>query len=164
MADTYSFDVTSTIEMPEVDNAVNQARKEVAQRYDLKTAKAEIELEKDEIRIVSSDEYSVKVVVDVLQSKFVRRGITLKALSYADIEPAGGGRARQKITVQHGIQTDKAREIVKLIKDAKLKVQAQIQDEQVRVSGKKRDDLQQVIQLLKQHDFDLPLQFSNFRD
>lgn len=159
-----SFDVVSEVDTQEVDNAVNQTRKEVAQRYDLKTANAEIELEKDEIRIVSSDEYSVKAVVDVLQSKFVRRGISLKALSYGDIEPAGGGRARQKITVQRGIQTDKAREIVKLIKDAKLKVQAQIQDEQVRVSGKKRDDLQQVIQLLKQHDFDLPLQFSNFRD
>jgi uncharacterized protein YajQ (UPF0234 family) len=159
-----SFDVVSEVDRQEVDNAVNQARKEVAQRYDLKSAQAEIELEEDEIRIVSSDEYSVKVVVDVLQSKFVRRGISLKALSYGDIEPAGGGRARQKITVQQGIQTDKARAIVKAIKDAKLKVQAQIQDEQVRVTGKKRDDLQQVIQLLKQQDFSLPLQFSNFRD
>jgi uncharacterized protein YajQ (UPF0234 family) len=154
----------SEVDKQEVDNAVNQARKEVAQRYDLKTANAQIELEKDEIRIASSDEYTVKVVVDVLQSKFVRRGISLKALSYGEIEPAGGGRARQKITVQQGIQTEKARAIVKAIKDAKLKVQAQIQDDQVRVTGKKRDDLQQVIQLLKQQDFDLPLQFSNFRD
>lgn len=159
-----SFDVVSEVDRQEVDNAVNQARKEVAQRYDLKSANAEIELEKDEIRIAASDEYTVKVVVDVLQTKFVRRGISLKALSYAEIEPAGGGRAKQKITVQQGIQTDKAREIVKLIKDAKLKVQVQIQNDQVRVSGKKRDDLQQVIQLLKQHDFDLPLQFSNFRE
>jgi uncharacterized protein YajQ (UPF0234 family) len=159
-----SFDVVSEVDRQEVDNAVNQTRKEVAQRYDLKSANAEIELEKDEIRITASDEYTVKVVVDVLQSKFVRRAISLKALSYADIEPAGGGRAKQKITVQQGIQTEKAREIVKLIKDRKLKVQAQIQNDQVRVSGKKRDDLQQVIQLLKQHDFDLPLQFSNFRD
>lgn len=159
-----SFDVVSEVDRQEVDNAVNQTRKEVAQRYDLKSANAEIELEKDEIRIASSDEYTVKVVVDVLQSKFVRRGISLKALSYADIEPAGGGRAKQKITVQQGIQTEKAREIVKAIKDSKLKVQVQIQNDQVRVSGKKRDDLQQVIQLLKQQDFDLPLQFSNFRD
>lgn len=159
-----SFDVVSEVDRQEVDNAVNQTRKEVAQRYDLKSANAEIELEKDEIRIVSSDEYTVKAVVDVLQSKFVRRGISLKALSYGEIEPAGGGRARQKITVQQGIQTEKARAIVKAIKDAKLKVQAQIQNDQVRVTGKKRDDLQQVIQLLKQQDFELPLQFSNFRD
>lgn len=159
-----SFDVVSEVDRQEVDNAVNQARKEVAQRYDLKSANAEIELEKDEIRIVASDEYTVKVVVDVLQSKFVRRGISLKALSYADIEQAAAGRAKQKITVQQGIQTEKAREIVKAIKDAKLKVQAQIQNDQVRVSGKKRDDLQQAIQLLKQQDFDLPLQFTNFRE
>lgn len=159
-----SFDVVSEVDRQEVDNAVNQARKEVAQRYDLKAANAEIELEKDEIRIGSSDEYTVKVVVDVLQSKFVRRGISLKALSYGEIEAAGGGRAKQKITVQQGIQTEKAREIVKVIKDSKLKVQAQIQNDQVRISGKKRDDLQQVIQLLKQQDFDLPLQFTNFRD
>jgi uncharacterized protein YajQ (UPF0234 family) len=159
-----SFDVVSEVDRQEVDNAVNQTRKEVAQRYDLKSANAQIELEKDEIRVVSSDEYTVKAVVDVLQSKFVRRGISLKALSYGEIEAAGGGRARQKITVQQGIQTEKARAIVKAIKDAKFKVQAQIQDNQVRVSGKKRDDLQQVIQLLKQQEFDLPLQFSNFRD
>lgn len=159
-----SFDVVSEVDRQEVDNAVNQTRKEVAQRYDLKNANTEIELEEDEIRIVSNDEYTVKVVVDVLQSRFVRRGISLKALSYADIEPAGGGRAKQKITVQQGIQTEKAKEIVKLIKDSKVRVQAQIQSDQVRVSGKKRDDLQEVIQLLKQHDFDLPLQFSNFRD
>jgi uncharacterized protein YajQ (UPF0234 family) len=99
-----------------------------------------------------------------LQSKVARRGISLKALSYAEVEPAAGGRAKQKITVQQGIQTEKAREIVKLIKDSKLKVQAQIQSDQVRVSGKKRDDLQAAIQLLKQHDFDLPLQFINYRD
>lgn len=159
-----SFDVVSEVDNQEVDNAVNQARKEVGQRYDLKAANADIELEKNEIRITSSDEYTVKVVVDVLQSKFVRRGISLKALSYADIEPAAGGRAKQKITVQQGIQTEKAREIVKAIKDSKIRVQAQIQNDQVRVSGKKRDDLQQVIQLLKQQDFDLPLQFTNFRE
>jgi uncharacterized protein YajQ (UPF0234 family) len=159
-----TFDVVSQVDRQEVDNAVNQARKEVAQRYDLKHAQAEIELEKDEIRIVSKDEYTVKAVLDVLQSKVARRGISLKALSYAEVEPAAGGRAKQKITVQQGIQTEKAREIVKLIKDSKLKVQAQIQSDQVRVSGKKRDDLQAAIQLLKQHDFDLPLQFINYRD
>src|SRR5512139_2952988 len=159
-----SFDVVSEVDRQEVDNAVNQTRKEVAQRYDLKSANAEIELEKDEIRIVSSDEYTVKAVVDVLESKFVRRGISLKALTYGEIEPAGGGRARQKITVQQGIQTEKARAIVKAIKDAKLKVQAQIQNDQVRVTGKKRDDLQEAIALLRKSEIEIPLDYTNFRD
>ena len=159
-----SFDVVSQVDRQEVDNAVNQARKEVSQRYDLKNSRSEIELEKDEIRIVSSDEYHLKVVVDVLQSKLVRRNVSLKALVYEKIEPAAGGRARQKITVQQGIPIEQAREIVKLIKDAKLKVQAQIQADQVRVSGKKRDDLQAVIQLLKAQELSLPLQFVNYRD
>ena len=159
-----SFDVVSQVDRQEVDNAVNQARKEVNQRYDLKNSHSEIELEEDEIRVVSSDEYHVKAVVDVLQSKLVRRNVSLKALVYEKIEPAGGGRAKQKVTVQQGIPIEKAREIVKLIKDAKLKVQAQIQADQVRVSGKKRDDLQAVIQLLKGQDLSLPLQFLNYRD
>ena len=159
-----SFDVVSQVDRQEVDNAVNHTRKEVGQRYDLKNAGTEIELEKDEIRVVSEDEYKVKAVVDVLQSKMVRRGISLKAFVYGVIEPAAGGRAKQTMTVQQGIDIDRAREIVRVIKDAKLKVQAQIQGDQVRVSGKKRDDLQGVIQMLKEHDFKLPLQFVNYRD
>ncbi len=159
-----SFDVVSHVDPQEVDNAVNQARKEVGQRYDFKGTKTSIEIDKDSIHIVSDDDFKVKAVVDVLQSKVVRRGVSLKALVYGRIEPAAGGLAKQTITVQRGIDADHARQLVKLIKDSKLKAQAQIQSDQLRVSGKKRDDLQAVIQLLKAQDFDLPLQFVNFRD
>ena len=159
-----SFDVVSKVDPQEVDNALNQTRKEIAQRYDFKGTKTEIREEDNVIHIVSDDEFKVKAVVDVLQSKLVRRNVSLKALVYGKIEPAAGGLAKQSITVQQGIDTDKAREIVKLIKDRKLKVQSQIQGDQVRVSGKKRDDLQAAIQLLKAQDLDLPLQFVNYRD
>jgi uncharacterized protein YajQ (UPF0234 family) len=159
-----SFDVVSHVDPQEIDNAVNQARKEVSQRYDFKGTKTEIALEDNSLRIVSDDEYKVKAVVDVLQSKLVRRGVSLKALEYGKVEPAGGGLAKQTITVLQGIDTDKARRIVKLIKDAKLKVQAQIQGDQVRVSGKKKDDLQMVMQLLKAEELEFPIQFTNFRD
>jgi len=159
-----SFDVVSQVDMQEIDNAVNQTRKEVAQRYDFKDTNTQIELEKDEIRIQSTDDYKVKAVVEVLQSKMARRQVPLKALVYGAIEPASGGRAKQTVTVQQGIATEKARVIVKMIKDAKLKVQAQIQGDQVRVSGKNRDDLQRAIQVLKQQELDVALQFVNFRD
>jgi uncharacterized protein YajQ (UPF0234 family) len=159
-----SFDVVSQVDRQEVDNALNQTRKEVGQRYDFKDSKTEIRQDGDDIHIISDDEHKVKAVVDVLQSKLVRRGVSLKALVYGTIEPAAGGLAKQTITVQQGIDTDKAKAIVKLLKDSKLKVQAQIQADQVRVTGKKRDDLQAAIQLLKQQDLDLPLQFENFRD
>jgi uncharacterized protein YajQ (UPF0234 family) len=159
-----SFDIVSKVDRQEVDNAVNQTRKEVAQRYDFKGTKTEIGLEEDAIRVVSDDEYKVKAVVDVLQSKLVRRGIALKALVYGPVEPAAGGLAKQTINVQQGVDADKARKIVKLVKDTKLKVQVQIQGDQLRVSGKKRDDLQSVITLLRAQDLDLPLQFENFRD
>jgi uncharacterized protein YajQ (UPF0234 family) len=159
-----SFDVVSKVDRQEVDNAVNQARKEVAQRYDFKGSKTEIALEQDTIRVLSDDDYKVKAVVDVLQSKLVRRGIALKALVYGAVEPAAGGLAKQTITVQQGVDQDKARKIVKLIKDTKIKVQVQIQADQLRVSGKKRDDLQAVIAMLREQDLDLPLQFENFRD
>ena len=159
-----SFDVVSQVDGQEIDNAVNQARKEIGQRYDFKGSQTEIDLEDNEIRILSADDYKVKAVVEVLQSKLARRQVPLKALVYGNVEPAAGGRARQVITVQQGIETEKARRIVKAIKDSKVKVQSQVQGDQVRVTGKKRDDLQQVLQLLKQQDFDLPLQFVNFRD
>jgi len=159
-----SFDIVSKVNSQEVDNAVNQTRKEVDQRYDFKGTQTEIQLEGDEIRIISESDYKVKAVVDVLQSKMVRRSVDLKALSFGKIEPAAGGRSRQVVTIRHGIDADRAREIVKLIKDAKLKVQSQIQGDQLRVSGKKRDDLQAVIQLLKQKELDIPLQFVNYRD
>lgn len=159
-----SFDVVSEVDLQEIDNALNQARKEVAQRYDFKGSDTEIAQEGTEIRITSSDEYKVKAVVEVLQGKAAKRQIPLKAFVYGKIEAAAGGRAKQTVTVQQGIAIEKARQIVKVIKDAKLKVQAQIQGEQVRVTGKVRDELQRAIQLLKQQDLDLPLQFTNFRD
>jgi len=159
-----SFDVVSQVDRQEVDNAVNQTRKEIGQRYDFKGNKTEIVLEGDSIQIVSDDDFKVKAAVDILQSKLVRRSISLKALVYGKIEPAAGGRAKQTITVQQGIAIEKARQIVKLVKEKKLKVQSQIQGDQVRVSGKKRDDLQAVIQLLKAQDLDLPLQFINYRE
>lgn len=159
-----SFDVVSKPDMQEVVNAVQQTKKEVAQRYDLKDANAEIELEQQSLKITSADEFNVKAVVDVLQSKLVRRGVDLKFLEYGKIEPAGGGRARQLITIAQGLEGDSAKDLVKRIKATGIKVQAQIQDDQVRVSGKKRDDLQAVIQALRGLDFPRPLQFVNMRD
>lgn len=159
-----SFDVVSKVDRQEIDNALNQTRKEIGQRYDFKGSRTDIREEQEGLLIVSDDEFKVKAVVEVLQSKLVRRGINLKALVYGKIEPAAGGSAKQSITIQQGVDSDRAKAIVKAIKDAKMKVQAQIQEDQVRVSGKKRDDLQSAIQLLKEADFGLPLQFVNFRD
>ena len=159
-----SFDVVSRVDLQEVDNALNQTRKEVAQRYDLKDSKTEIDWDEKQIVITSADDFKVKAVVDVLQSKLVRRNVPVKNLDYGKIEPAAGSRARQAITVQQGIETDKAREITKKIKSSGIKVQAQITDDEVRVSGKKRDDLQAAIQLLRGEDFGLALQFVNFRE
>lgn len=159
-----SFDVVSRIDLQEVDNALNQTRKEVAQRYDLKDSKTEIGWDQKEIVVTSADDFKVKAVVDVLQSKLVKRNVPIKNLEYGVVEPALGGRARQKITVQQGIETEKAREIVKFIKGSGVKVQAQIMDDEVRVSGKKRDDLQDVIAKLRGADLGLALQFVNFRD
>ena len=159
-----SFDIVSVVDMQEVDNAVNQAVKEIAQRYDFKGSKTEVSLEKDgTIRLQTEDEFRLKASVDVLQSKFVRRAVSLKALQYGKVEPASGGRVRQVVTIQQGIETEKAKEIVKAIKDAKMKVQASIQADQVRVSGKNRDDLQAVIALLKGKEFGIELQFTNYR-
>ncbi|MBI4519093.1 MAG: YajQ family cyclic di-GMP-binding protein [Deltaproteobacteria bacterium] len=159
-----SFDIVSQVNRQEIDNALNQARKEIGQRYDFKDSQTTIELEEDEIRINSTDDFKVKAAAEVLREKLARRQVPLKALVDGAIEPAGGGRAKQVIKVQEGVSTEKARDIVKRVKDAKLKVQAQIQADQVRVTGKKRDDLQAVMALLKQHDFGLPLQFVNFRE
>jgi uncharacterized protein YajQ (UPF0234 family) len=159
-----SFDVVSRVDLQEVDNALNQTRKEVVQRYDLKDAKTEIEWDEKVFTITSADDFKVKAVVDVLQSKLVRRNVPIKNLDYGKIEPAGGGRARQVITVQQGIVTEKARAIVKRVKISGIKVQSQITDDEVRVSGKKRDDLQAVIEMLRGEDFGVALQFVNFRD
>ena len=159
-----SFDIVSKVDLQEVTNAINQALKEVHTRFDLKDSKSDITLEgKDAIILSSADEYKLKAVTDVLQGKLVKRGVPLKALSYGTIEPAAGSTVRQKVTMQQGIPTEKAREIVKLIKDSKRKVQASIQGDTVRVSGKDRDTLQEIIALLKQRDFGIDMQFTNYR-
>jgi uncharacterized protein YajQ (UPF0234 family) len=165
MAKDNSFDIVSVVNMPEVVNAINQAMMEIKQRFDFKGSKSDIKLEEKDKKIVllSDDEYKLKSVIDILQSKLVKRGVSLKALVYGKVEPASGGAARQEITLQHGIPTEKAKDIVKLIKDTKLKVQAQIQGEQVRVSGKNKDDLQSVISLLRGKDMGIDLQFVNYR-
>jgi len=165
MANTNSFDIVSEVDLQEVDNAVNQALKEIFQRYDLKGSKSEVEFNKKEktLTVHSADEFRLKVVIDILQNKFVKRGISLKALKYSAIEQSSSGSVKQLITIVHGIEKDNARKIVKMIKDTKLKVQAAIQDEQVRVTGKSKDDLQEVMQLLKDADLDFAVQFTNYR-
>jgi uncharacterized protein YajQ (UPF0234 family) len=163
MAAENSFDIVSKIEMTEVTNAVTQATKEIGQRFDFKGSKSQITQEKDALVIISDDEFKLKSVVDILQGKLVKRGVPIKNLAYGKIEPALGGTVRQRITLQQGIPTEKAKEIVKAIKDRKMKVQASIQADQVRVSGKNRDDLQAVIALLKGKEFGIELQFTNYR-
>ena len=160
-----SFDFAIKIDLQEVDNAINQAQKELAQRYDFKGSKSEIKWDKkSEIVLVSDDDFKLKAVVDILQSKIIKRGISIKNFTYSKIEPSFEGTVRQKLTAQQGIPTDKAKEIVRMIKDAKLKVQPQIQDEQVRVVGKKKDDLQEAISLIKKADLGVDVQVVNLRD
>jgi uncharacterized protein YajQ (UPF0234 family) len=156
-----SFDIVSVVDKQEVDNAVNQALKEIGQRYDFKGSKTEVTLEKDSIKVVTDDDFRLKAVVDILQSKFVKRGVSLKALQYGKVEPSSGGLVRQIIAIQQGISKEKGREIVALIKGTKRKVQGQIQDEQVRVTGKVLDDLQDIIRLLKGYELGVDLQFVN---
>jgi hypothetical protein len=163
MAIENSFDMVSKINMAEVTNAVSQAMKEIGQRFDFKGSKSNITQEKDALVIVSDDEYKLKSVVDILQTKLVKRGVPVKNLSFGKMESALAGTVRQRLGLQQGIPTDKAKEIVKAIKDSKMKVQAAIQADQVRVSGKSRDDLQAAIQLLKGKDFGIELQFENYR-
>lgn len=164
MAKENSFDIVSQVAMQEVDNAVNQTMKEINQRFDFKGSKVQVELTKEEaIKIMADDDYKLSSVIDILQSKLVRRGVSLKFLDYGKIEPAAGGTVRQIITIKQGIPTEKGKEIVATIKKLKLKVQAQIQDDQIRVSGKDRDELQKVIKALKEQDFGIELQFGNYR-
>lgn len=165
MAAENSFDIVSNVDLPEVTNAIQQALKEITQRYDLKGSHSDIEFnQKDELTLTSADEYKLKAVTDVLQSKLVKRGVSLKAFEYGKIEPAAGATVRQKVKLQQGIPIEKAREIVKAIKDSKKKVQASINAEVVRVSGKDRDALQEVIALIRSTDFGLDLQFTNYRN
>jgi cyclic-di-GMP-binding protein len=165
MAQQHSFDIVSEVDFQEADNAVNQALKEIHQRYDLKDSKTEIELHKKDkfISINTKDDYSLRSSFDILQTKFIRRGISVKALKPEEAETASGGRVKQKINLQSGISKENAKKITALIKDAKLKVNAQIQDEQIRVQGAKIDDLQTVIQLVKDAEFDFPTQFVNMK-
>ena len=165
MAAENSFDIVSKVDLQEVANAVQQALKEIHTRFDLKDSKSDINMEGKEALVLSSaDEYKLKAVTDILQSKLVKRGVAIKALNYGAVEPAAGSSVRQKITMQQGIPIEKAREIVKLIKDSKKKVQASIQGDTVRVSGKDRDALQEIIALLRGHDFGIDMQFTNYRN
>lgn len=159
-----SFDVVSKLEMHEVDNAVQQATKEVGQRYDFRGADAKIEKKTEGIIITANAEGRVDAAYTVLQEKLVKRKVSLKSLDAQTAEPAGGGTYKQLVKLKEGVEKDKAKEIVKFIKDSKLKVQASIQGDTVRVTGKKRDDLQQTIAALKGSDIDLPMQYINFRD
>lgn len=163
MAKDCSFDVVSEVDMQEVDNAVNQAKKEIGTRYDFRGSKTEISLEGDTIKIIGDDEYKLNAIIDVLKGKMVKRNVAIKNLDYGKVEPAAGATVRQIITIKKGITKENAKEVVKAIKNMKIKVQASIQEDQVRVSGKDKDDLQAVIQMLKQLDIPVELQFVNFR-
>ena len=162
MADS-SFDIVSSVDLQEVKNAIAQATKEIQTRYDLKSSSSSVELTGEEILLASSDEFKLKAVREVLEGRLVKRNVPLKALTFETIEQALGGTVRQKVTLQKGIPTDKAREIVKVIKGTKLKVQAAIQGDQLRVSGKSKDDLQTVMQVLKSTDLGIDMQFTNRR-
>jgi hypothetical protein len=162
MAD-FSFDVVSKVDPQELDNALNQTRKEVDGRFDFKNSKTSIENTDKTITIVTDDELKLKNVLDILQSKASKRGISLKAFEYGKVEPAASNTVRQVLTIKSGIAKDKSKPLIEAIKAAKLKVQAQYQDEQIRVSGKSKDDLQKAQALLKAFDTDVPLQFTNYR-
>lgn len=163
MAAENSFDIVCKVDMQEVANALDQTRREVETRYDLKSTKNEVTLEEQELVALCADDMKLKAVVDILQSKLHRRGVPLKALTYGDVEDAAGGAKRQKIALQQGIPIDKAKEIVRLIKDSKVKVQASINEDKVRVAGKNRDDLQKIIALVREKDLGIAVSFDNYR-
>lgn len=165
MAKNSSFDVVSEVDMQEVDNAINQATKEIMQRYDLKDSHTEIELDKKEktISITSKDDFSLKSCIDIIQSKFFKRQISLKSMKMGTIEQTSKGHVKQKIELQAGISKENGKLITKLVKDSKLKVTAQIMDEIVRIQGANKDDLQEVIKLIRESDFDFPTQFTNYK-
>jgi uncharacterized protein YajQ (UPF0234 family) len=165
MAKNSSFDVVSEIDFQEVDNAINQSIKEIRQRYDLKDSGTEIELNKKDklININTKDDYALKQSIDIIQSKFIKRKLSIKALKWDEPETASNGRLRLKINLQNGISKDNAKKITKLVKDMKLKVNAQIMDEKVRVQGAKKDELQSVIQAIRDEDYDFPVQFVNYQ-
>lgn len=158
-----SFDIVSEINVQEVDNAINQARKEVEGRYDFKGSQAEIKWDKKEILILAEDEYKVEAINSIIQSKLHRRGVDIKSFKFEKPEPAGGKMLRQKVTIVQGIEKEVAKDIVKFIKDTKLKVQPAIVDDKVRVTGKSLDDLQEIIAMVRSGNFAVPLQFNNMR-
>lgn len=163
MAKAESFDIASKVNMQEVDNAINQTNKEIKQRYDFKKSVSAVSLEEDNLKIISDDDFKLKYVLDILETKLVKRNVPLKNLEYGKIEEASGGTVRQLLKLKQGIETETARKIVKDIKGLKIKAQAQIIDDKVRVSGKNRDDLQKIITFLKEQDYKLELQFTNYR-
>jgi hypothetical protein len=165
MAETFSFDIVSEVNLQEVDNAVNQARKEITQRYDFKGSHSTIDLNTREktLTLISDDDFRMKAVVDILQNKLIKRGVPLKAVAFGPVEPAAGSTVRQVLTLRVGIDKDNARRIVKMIKDTKLRVQAQIMEDQVRVTGKAKDDLQSVIALIRSAELEFAVQFTNYR-
>jgi uncharacterized protein YajQ (UPF0234 family) len=165
MADTFSFDVVSEVNLQEVDNAINQARKEIAQRYDFKGSKSSIDLDLKEkkLTILSDDDFKLRSVVDILQNKLIKRSVPVKALDYGPVEPATAGTVRQVITLRVGIEKENAKLIVRMIKDSKLKVQAQIMEDQIRVTGKNKDDLQSVMKKIQSAGLEFAVQFSNYR-
>jgi uncharacterized protein YajQ (UPF0234 family) len=163
MPQDFSFDIVSKTEMQEVSNAVQQAQKELAQRFDFKGSKSEIQLTKDELVLISDDEGKLRSLKDIVEGKLVKRKVSLKAIDYQTIEQASMGTVRQRAKIVQGIETEKAKAIVKAIKDAKIKVQASIQADQVRVTGRSKDDLQRAMGLVREQDFGIPLQFTNYR-
>ncbi len=163
MATQFSFDIVSQVDMQEVTNSVNQANKEISQRYDFKGSMAKIEINEEKLVLYADDDFRLKAVVDVLQSKMIKRGISLKALDFGKPEDAAKGTMRQEIVLRQGIDKEYAKKINTMIKNSKLKVNSQIQGDQLRVTGKVKDDLQQVMQMLKNEDLDIELQFINYR-
>lgn len=163
MAQEFSFDIVSKTDMQEVQNAIQQAKKELGTRFDFKGSKSEIGLKDEEIELTSDDEQKLKSVREILEEKLVRRKISLKALDYQKIEQASMGTVRQRAKIAQGIESEKAKAMVKAIKDRKLKVQASIQGDQVRVTGRSKDDLQKAMQIVRDQDFGLPVQFVNYR-
>jgi hypothetical protein len=163
MAKENSFDIVSQVDLQEVNNAVNQAVKELQTRFDFKGSRSEINYDGEHITIISDDEFKLKNVVDILEARLVKRGINLKALRYGKMEPAAKDTVRRRVDLIQGLDREISKVVTKLVKESKLKVQASVQGDQVRISGKNRDDLQKIIQILKDHEFEIPLQFINYR-
>jgi hypothetical protein len=163
LAKDSSFDIVSKVDMPEVDNAVQQAQKELANRFDFKNSKSSIKLETDKIILISDDDFKLTNVVDILESKLVKRGVSLRALEYGKVQPAAGDTVRQEVKLVQGIAQEKSKLINKVLKDNKIKVVSSIQGDEIRVTGKNKDDLQAAISLLRKEDFGIELQFINYR-